>query len=310
MAQYFTPTFKQRLRVTGAAVTMLAGALPFVAGLLAMQHLGDQPSGALPALVALLSFLLGGLLPWLSQNMMGLAGNSGLRRRLQSSLGTACRLDGCVFVGFSPGDDLRVWHGETDRDVGFLGLTDTGLVYYGDDYRWSLPHELIQHIDLAPAEGGLQRIVIHWQVPREVMRQFSLESREAASISGVRRATQALHTRMREWQKSAGPAVAADGPMADANRAPALGLPPTDLTGGQIVDQPASGSCVSILGLGVIMLILIWRISGAFFAWGRYYEGVLWAGLISVLGALGMAYLLHYLQAWEAEHGRQAQRER
>ncbi len=34
------------------------------------------------------------------------------------------------------------------------------------------------------------------------------------------------------------------------------------------------------------------------------------AGLISVLGALSMGYLLHYLQAWEAEHGRQVQRER
>jgi len=318
MAQYFTPTFKQRLRVTGAAVTMLAGALPFVAGLLTMQHLGDDPSGPLPAMVALISFTLGGLLPWLSQNVMGLAGNSGLRRKLHESLAAAYPLDGSVFVGFSPGDDLRVWHGETDRDVGFLGLADGGLVYHGDDYTWSLPRDLITHIDLAPAEGGLQRIVVHWQAPREVARRLSLESREAGSISGVRRATRALHARLREWRKAqeargAGrpgqPTEGASETSAPTTPLPALGLPPTDLTGGQIVDQPASGSCISILALGVIMLILIWRISGSFFGYGRYYEGVLWAGLISVLGALGMAYLLHYLQAWEAEHGRQARQQ-
>ena len=314
MAQYFTPAFKQRVRVVAATVTMLAGALPFVLGLLAIQSLGDQPRGVAPAAVAMAAFVLGGLLPWLTQNLMGLAGNAGLRRRLAEHLGDS-PLPGAAFVGFAPGQDLRVWHGETDRDIGFLCLEQGVLVYRGDDYEWVLPHALIDHLDMTPAEGMPPRIVIHWHVPREVSRTFSLESREAGSITAARRATQVLFARLKEWHRTeearaAGPPEQPEGASGTCASTRAPGLPPTDLSGGQMVNQPASGSCVSILALGVIMLGLIWRISGACFASGQYYEGILWAGLISVLGALGIGYLLHYLQAWEAEHGRQAQRER
>lgn len=297
MAQYFTPAFKQRLRVTAASTTMLTGALPFVAGLLAIQMLGDQPSGSLPALVAFGSFVVGGLLPWLTQNVMGLAGNGRLRQRLAQTLAERMDLRQACFVGFSPGAEFRVWHGETDRDVGFLRLDEHRLVYEGDEYRWSLPAEYIDHMEMSPPEIGLQRIIIHWHLPREAARTLSLESREAGSISRARKATHELYVRLKEWYRNPGPAQA-EGELAAM---PVSGLPPTDLSGGQIVDQPASGSCVSILALGIIMLLLIWRISGALFSWGRYYEGVLWAGLISVLGALGIGYLLHYLQTWEAE---------
>jgi hypothetical protein len=65
-----------------------------------------------------------------------------------------------------------------------------------------------------------------------------------------------------------------------------------------------------MLALGTIVMIIIWRTSGAFFEAGQYYHGILWAGLISVLGALSTGYLLHYLQAWEAEHGRQGMKAR
>lgn len=312
MAQYFTPTFKQRLRVTAATTTMLTGALPFVAGLLAIQMLGDHPAGPLPALVAFGSFVLGGLLPWLTQNVMGLAGNGRLRQRLARGLKERVDLRHASFVGFSPGAEFRVWHGESDRDVGFLRMDEQRLVYEGDEYRWFLPREYIDHMEMSPPELGLQRIVIHWHLPREAPRTLTLESREAGSISRARKATQELYARLKDWYRT--PRL----PQADQEETvrPMAGLPPTDLSGGQIVDQPASGSCTSILALGLIMLILIWRVSGALFSWGRYYEGVLWAGLISVIGALGIGYLLHYLQAWEAQRtagrddGTQRQRRR
>lgn len=320
MAEYFTVNFKQRLRVTAATVTMVAGAAPFVAGLLAMQTLGDQPTGLLPATVALVSFVLGGMLPWLTQNVLGLAGNAGLRQRLAQRLVGECSLEQAVFVGFSPGQDLRVWQGETDRDVGFLCVSEESLAYHGDEYAWGLPRDLIDHIDMTPPEGGVLRILVHWHVPREVSRTFSLECREAHSLSGARKATGRLYARLREWYKAGDIQDATASGSEDRTASvtghgtpylnEALGLPPTDVTGGQAVDQPPSGSCASILSIGVIMLILIWRVAGAFFGYGRYYEGILWAGLISVLGALSMGYLLHYLQAWEAKHGRQVQRER
>lgn len=309
MPQFFTPSFKQRIRVAAAVVTMLTGAAPFVAGLLLMQVLGDKPHGVLPAAVAVVSFLLGGGLPWLAQNVMGLAGNAGLRRRLREHVLAqgGGDLSAAVFVGFSPGESLHIWQGETDRDIGFLTLGPQALTYYGDDFSWVLPAELVDHIDLTPVEAGLQRILIRWHVPREASRTFSLESREASSVSRARLATNALYRRLREWARRA----ASDGPAEPGQEAggssslPSLGLPPTDMTGAQIIEDPPSGSCVSILALGSIIVIAIWRVSGAFFAYGQYYQAMLWAGLISVLGALAVGYLLHYLQAWEAQQRQQ-----
>lgn len=317
MPQFFTPEFKQRGRVVSAAVTMLAGAAPFIGGLLVIQTLGVEPHGPLPALIAVLSFALGGALPWLSQNLTGLAGNGALRERLRRHLSAAvaCDLREALFVGFSPGERLHIWHGETDRDIGFLTVADGILIYRGDDFSWSLPCDVIDHIDLTPVEAGLQRIIIRWHVPRETGRALSLESREAGSISRARTATNQLYFRLKEWEKQSRvrqPAdrvgeAAPDARLRDSHTL-SLGLPPTDMTGAQIIEEPPSGSCASILALGVIVVIAIWRITAGLFESGQYYDGILWAGLISVLGALSTGYLLHYLQAWEAEHGRQKQR--
>ncbi|MEI6499508.1 MAG: hypothetical protein WCP21_00615 [Armatimonadota bacterium] len=320
MPQFFTPQFKQRGRLISAAVTMLAGAAPFVGGLLVMQVFGVDPHGPLPALVAVLSFALGGALPWLSQNLTGLAGNAALRARLRRHHASdpTCDLQEALFVGFSPGERLHIWHGETDRDIGFLTLDDDIIIYRGDDFSWSLPRDVIDHIDLTPVEAGLQRIIIRWHVPRETGRALSLESREAGSISRARAATNQLYFRLREWEKQDPAGRGADAkaavipgrgtPTAVGPAILCLGLPPTDMTGAQIIEEPPAGSCASILALGVIVVIAIWRITAGLFESGQYYDGILWAGLISVLGALSTGYLLHYLQAWEAEHGRQKQR--
>lgn len=307
MPQFFTPQFKQRVRVTAATLTMIAGAAPFVGGLLVMQALGSEATGVVPATVATLSFLAGGALPWLVQNLMGLAGNAGLQRRLRDHLHdpASCDLTGATFVGFSPGERLHIWQGETDCDVGFLTLTDSALVYRGDDFSWMLPRELVDNIDLTPSEGGLRRVLIRWHVRREAGRSLSLESRDACSLTRARRASETLFQRLREWRKAPATAPA----VTDAQIA-ALGLPPTDMTGAQIVEEPPSGSCASMLALSTIVLIIIWRTSGALFEAGQYYHGILWAGLISVLGALSTGYLLHYLQAWEAAHGRQGTKTR
>jgi hypothetical protein len=301
MPQFFTSQFKQRVRVTAATLTMIAGAAPFVGGLLVMQALGNEATGVVPATVAALSFLAGGALPWLVQNLMGLAGNAGLQRRLREHLHDAagCDLTGTTFVGFSPGERLHIWQGETDRDVGFLSLTENALIYRGDDFSWTLPRDLIDNIDLTPSEAGLRRILIRWHVPREAGRSLSLESRDACSLTRARRASETLFQRLRDWHRAT-----ATTPAVTSTETAALGFPPTDMTGGQIVEEPPSGSCASMLALSTIVLIIIWRTSGAFFSAGQYYHGILWAGLISVLGALSTGYLLHYLQAWEAAHGR------
>lgn len=302
MPQFFTADFKQRVRLIAASVTMLSGAAPFVGGLLVMQALGDQAHGPLAAAVAALSFILGGLLPWLSQDLMGLAGNGRLQRALGRHLTESqnCDLAGAHFVGFSPGERLHVWEGETNRDIGFLTITPEAIVYRGDEFSWALPRNLIDHLDLTPVEAGLQRILIRWHEPREAGRAFSLESREAPSVSRARAATRCLFEQLREWHRQQ-PPTAEGASVASATNL-GFGLPSIELTGGQMIEEPPSGSCLSIMSLGVIVMIAIWRLSGAFFACGQYYQGILWAGLISVLGALSTGYLLHYLQAWEAAH--------
>lgn len=310
MPHFFTSDFKQRVRLIAACVTTISGAAPFVAGLLVMQTLGDAPHGPLAAAVAALSFALGGLLPWLSQDLMGLAGNGRLQRSLRRHLTEteACDLSGACFVGFSPGERLHVWQGETNRDIGFLTITGDTLIYRGDDFSWSLPRDLIDHLDLTPIEAGMQRILIRWHEPREAGRAFSIESREALTVSRARNATRALFAQLKEWHKQPTATAAADGEGAEPaqkRQGLELGLPAIDQTGGQMIEEPPSGSCLSILALGVIVLIAIFRISGTFFALGQYYQGILWAGLISVIGALCTGYLLHYLQAWEAEHRQQ-----
>lgn len=308
MARFFTTEFKRNVRVAAAVVTVFAGAAPFIGGLIVLQFLGDEPHGLVPALIALASFSLGGLLPWFAQNRMGLAGNGMLRRRLWHSLASeGHELGKTFFVGFAPGERLHVWQGETDRDVGFLTIAPEVLAFRGDEFSWTLPRKTVDHIDLTPVEGGLQRICIRWHIPREAGRAFSLESREASSISQARLATHVLYRQLREWLRREPQNTEQVQSEEDTTEItlPALGFPPTDMAGAQVIEEPASGSCLSIVALGVIVVTAIWRVSGAFFAMGHYYEGILWAGLISVLGALVTGYFLHYLQAWEAEHGLQ-----
>lgn len=307
MAEFFTASYKQQLRVSAALITMIAGAAPFVAGLLILQIFSEPLAGMWPLFVTIFCFLLGVLMPWLAQNVMGLAGNSRLRQKLaQKLLAEGVAANG-HFVGFAPGAELRVWQGETDRDVGFLFFEDRALAYWGDEYRWELPHEMIDYIDLTPPEAGIQRILVHWHVPREASCTFSLASREARTMAGARRATQELFAQIRQWHKAVSRAASASP---SPSFVPRFGLPPTDISGGQRIDKPPAGACLSILSIGIIMLTLIWRVTGDFLMYGRYYEAVLWAGIISVEGTLSVSYLLHYLQTWEAEHSQKARPKR
>jgi hypothetical protein len=51
-------------------------------------------------------------------------------------------------------------------------------------------------------------------------------------------------------------------------------------------------------------MVTVWRVVGQMLSDGEYHYAVLWAGLISVLGALITGHLLHYLQSWEARRPR------
>lgn len=297
MAHEYTPRFKQRVRVVAAVATMASGAAPFVAGLVALHFAGESLGRYGAPVLAVVCFALGAVLPWFVQAGMALAGNMGLRQRVLQQILLAhpeAELAGATFAGFSPGEKLHVWHGETDRDVGFLSVEPGGLVYLGDEFHWSLPRSYVDHVDLTPPEGGMQRIVVRWHVPREVGRTFTLESREARNLREAHRDTLRLYRQLRDWSRSRRDEEAEVVP---------LGTPPTDMSGAQKVEEPASGSCLTVMACAVITLTGIWRVSGALLEYRLYYHAILWAGLIAVLGALATGYLLHYLQAWEAERG-------
>lgn len=293
MALLFTRGFKHRTRITAAALTTLGGGLPFVAGLVILDLAEEQLVGLWAVVLTVVCFILGGTLPWFLQNRLGLLGNATLQRRLRKRLeedGLGEVLEGAQFVGFSPGEQLRVWDGETDRDVGYLTVSPCGLTFYGDSYSWHLPRAYIDHFDITPVDGAVQRVIVRWHAPRDSGRTFALTAREAGSIRASHRRTVALHGALRHWLRE--PCELQDGPQ--------LGLPPTDTAGGHMVEEPPSGACLTILAAGVIIIVTVWRLAGPMFQSGHYHQGILWSGLISVVGALVTGYLLHYLQAWEA----------
>ena len=316
-AQVYTRGFKRRVRLTAAVITMAAGIAPFVVTLALLQSWASPPPYAM-ALLTAATFVAAGLAPWYSHGTLALLGNHGLRQRVAGLAEGYLDLDtgpdaqtgaspddgvpagrlralGATFVGFSPGDKLRVWDGETDRDVGFLCIRDAALVYVGDEFRWSLPLERIDQIELAPAVTGVRRIIVRWHAPRGGPRAFSVVSREANTLEGMAIVTRRLYEALREWIWSD-----EEDEIPARSHVP-WGYPPTDTAGGWALDQPVSGCLLTVTGMAVIVVLTIWRVSWALIQSGDYYAAILWAGLIAVVGAVFTGYLLSYLHAWDSQ---------
>ena len=290
----FSKSFKLANRLIAAAGMLLAAALPFALGLGALGLLESPHKGTLPALITATAFLLAALLPWQAQNLLALSGNRGLRRRLlkKIALDRPEELrDAALFVGFAPGDHLRMWDGETDCDVGFLTVLPTALVYAGDRYSWSLRHEHVDRVELTPPTGGIRRVIVRWHAPREPGRAFTMEARDGATLRGANHGTSELSLSLQRWL--AGEPAAGD--------APHLGNPPTDAPGAVDVLGPAPGSCSATLCIVIITALTIWRVAGDFIEHQEYYYGILSSGLITVMAAGFTFHVLSYLQAWAAK---------
>ncbi len=295
-AQFYTKEFKQRNRVTAAAVTMAAGVAPFLVAIAVLQFWMSPPPFA-RALVTAATLICAGLAPWYSHGTLALLGNLQLKKQVSAiaaeAFGESVEGVGGVFVGFSPGEKIRIWEGETDRDVGFVALQGGSLVFVGDEYRWRLPKEQIEQIELVPPTAGVWRIVIRWHARAEGARALSMVCREANTIDGLEIVTRRLYGALRAWYW-------ADIP-ADPERAPRWGYPPTDVGGGWDIDRPIGGSCTTVIAVGAMVALTIWRVSGTLVESEAYYMAILWAGLIAAVGAVLIGYLLNYLRAWEAD---------
>ncbi len=287
----FTTQFKRRAWMTAGLLLLVAGTVPFAAGLVTITYLLSSTTGTSAGLVTALALAVGLLLPWVSYQRLALFGNGYLRRSLAQKWEQAGHSSpATTFVGFSPGSDLRLWEGETDQDVGFLELAAGALIYRGDSFSWSLRRENISSIDLRAEPGSPQRIVINWHIPGQPGRAFTLSSREANTLSGAQQATRALHGTLGQWYDAA----------SSAGAIPTLGSPPTNLAGSTPVEKLPAGACLSILSVALITVLMAWYMAQQFIGRGFYYHAVLWAGLIVVAAMIFISYFLSYLQAAEA----------
>ncbi len=288
----FGPAVRRRYSIIVALMTFGSALLPFAVGLLLLTRYWpehqDLGSGAV-AMTALLLALLG---PWLVHNHLGLAGNAALRARLWQRVRE--RFAGMpgnltpAFVGFSPGDRLLIWDGDTDQDIGFLAAWGDALVYHGDLFSWRLPRDYITAIESTGEGPLLDRITVRCAAPREAPRAFTFVSREARDLREARRATQNLLAQLSAWHA----APAAD----DSALVPPLGLPPYDTRGGVEADYLPRGSCASAIAISLVAVIAVWHQTAPLIRAGRYHHAVLWSGAILVLAALVANSLLRLLQ--------------
>ena len=293
-----TPLFdvRRRARVRNLAglVLFLAGTLPFMAGLLVLDAAPKLEHSHYGTLVAAALIGLAALLLWWLQSRVALFGNAELRRDLHHRLGAEAAGE---FVGFSPGAEVRSWEGETDLDVGFLALEGSSLVYRGDRYSWSLPRESVDDIRVLvlgeepAAPLSPVRVSVYWHARGDPGRVFTLASRSADRLATTNEATRHLAEQIMAWWKSPAPGEA-PGPW--------LGLPPTDLRGSIPVNEPAPGSCLSALAVGVIASALLWQTTGALLHDARYNRAVLWAGLVLMAAIVFTAHVLAYLQVHQS----------
>lgn len=298
-ARLFTERFKMRNRLIASSGVVFASATPFTLGLFIITYLVPDPTDWLAGVVMLGAFLAAGAFTWLVQNRVSFLGNGWLsqelRRRLSDSELFAHFHGPTSFVGFAPGEEILMWAGETDLDVGFLHLGDGGLTFAGDRFNWSLNKDRIDRIDLVPAPTGLRRVVIHWHAPRQAGRSFTVGSRQASSLREADQETISLFKNMRRWLLRR---------PQDDSQLPAAGYPPTDQHGGRPIDQPAAGWCAVTVSMMLIIVLTTWYLVEQMLADGYYYHAALWAGFVFVGGTVFTRCLLHYLQASSPQSGR------
>jgi hypothetical protein len=286
----FDSAFRARNRVVANAAMILAAIAPLGLGLLLLMYVAPTGREWPGWLVTAGAFGAAGVLTWIAQDRLALLGNQRLRRHLSPRLDEAPEAvvgSLAYFVGFSPTDELLTWDGDTDLDVGFLGMGASELVFLGDRYDWSLQRERVDRIELTQAPVGPRRVLIYWHAPREAARALSLESREATGLRHADRQTRALYQVLAEWFENA------SEPSGEAAR---LGYPPTDHSGGRRTEELGHGSCAVTVSMATVVVLTVWDVASSMVRASQYCYAVLWSGFIFVGGAVLTRGILQYLQ--------------
>ncbi len=108
------------------------------------------------------------------------------------------------FVGWSPGNKLGQWEGDTDRDLGFLIFGPEWLTYLGDDFRFSLRREWVWQIDQSISSGPpllARRVVVGHVWPDGYQHFCNFESRGDHTAWGLKAANEKLAELLRAWHQ-------------------------------------------------------------------------------------------------------------
>jgi heat shock protein HtpX len=220
-ATVFSPEFRRRVlgRMSWAAMASAVGP-PLLAALVA-DLIGPGP-------LAVVVLIAGALLPVvvyvLLLNRIATAGGRGLERGVRAKL-AAEGIDpaGAVFVSLAPSDELRVFDGFSQWDVGLLWLAGDRLVFAGEHARFVLPRGHVTGVRVGrglPSWLPTRRVFISWHDPATGAEgTLAVWPGAERSMLRLRRATYDLAGRLQAWRDgevmAAPPAALADaGPPA------------------------------------------------------------------------------------------------
>jgi Zn-dependent protease with chaperone function len=158
----FDSTTRQKLtvRYTGSYVLSI-GAPPVI---LAWLVTWFPPAGYLwlpYGAAALLYFLGVALIPhWASVRL-----KMGLRQKIAERLFGLNHPQAGIFIGLSPGEEMRLFEGSFDWDLGFLFIEKDRLCYIGEQTRFALERNQVLRVKVGPSAPRwmhLPRICLEW----------------------------------------------------------------------------------------------------------------------------------------------------
>src|SRR5205823_917777 len=139
------------------------------------------------------------------------AGGRGLERGVRAKLtAEGTEPAGSMFVSLAPTEEVRVYDGFSQWDVGLLWLAGDRLVYAGEHARFALPREHVTAIRVGRGLPGwlpTRRVFIAWHDPATGAEgTLAVWPGAERSILRLRRAALDLAGRLRAWR--AGEALA------------------------------------------------------------------------------------------------------
>ncbi len=266
----FSTTFKRQV-LTRNGFQMVAISLLVPAAVFAEAHLMDLAGHAALVAIALILTPIGSLA---LANFLSVQPLRRLRAPLARRLGLGDRPEsaGWSMAGFAPHGQPRVYEGFANWELGFVRLGGEGLLFAGEEARFTLRPEQIVDVAVVrsiPSWIPSQALRVRWCDAAGVSREFRLTLLDVATFHGIGAKVRRLAREIESW-RAAAPALAA-GPHAG---------PPTaevTCTHPRMLARPSS--LVTLLVLDILMGAMVSLLFGLPF-FGFHAPG--WLDLVFV----------------------------